>query len=324
MLPNFSYVRADSPEQAVRQLSSPVARVLAGGTDLLGCLRDGVLSAETLVSIGPIESLQGIESTTDGGLRIGALTTISQIAEHPVVRQRYAGLAEAAASVASPQLRNQGTLGGNLCQRPRCWYFRNDFDCARKGGDLCYAFDGENRYHAIFGGGSCVIVHPSDTAPALVALNAMARVLGREGQRAIPLERFFVLPDADPTNENVLREGDLLTELLLPPPQGNRRSSYRKIRERGAWDFALASVALALGLDEDRIVREPRIILGGVAPVPWRSAAAERALAGARLNAETAARAATAAAGGAQPLRQNGYKVELVRAMVEESLLELF
>lgn len=322
MLPNFSYVRAGSRKEALRQLSSPSARVLAGGTDLLGCLRDGVFGADTLVSIGRIGALHGIEETGDGGLRIGALTTIAEIATHDLIRQRYPGLAQAAASVASPQLRNQATLGGNLCQRPRCWYFRGEFDCARKGGKLCYAFDGENRYHAIFGGGSCFIVHPSDTAPALIALRAVVRVLGDDGERGIPLERFFVLPDQELQKENVLREGELVTELLLPAPAAGLRSSYRKVRERGAWDFALVSVALAARLEEGR-VRDPRVVLGGVAPVPWRSQAAEQAVAGAALTAESAARAGAAAAEGAEPLEQNGYKVELVRAAVEESLLAL-
>lgn len=322
MLPNFSYVRAGSRKEALRQISRPGSRLLAGGTDLLGCLRDGLFDANTLVSIGRIDALRGIERTGDGGLRIGALTTIAEIAAHDTVRERYPGLAQAAAVVASPQLRNQATLGGNLCQRPRCWYFRGDFPCARKGGDLCYAFDGENRYHALFGGGSCFIVHPSDTAPALTALNAVVRVLGEEGERGIPLERFFVLPEQDPYRENVLRDGELVTELLLPAPAPGLRSAYRKVRERGAWDFALVSVALAVRL-ESGVVNEPRIVLGGVAPVPWRSTAAERAIAGTALTAQSAARAAAAAAEGAQPLAQNGYKVELVRAVVEESLLAI-
>jgi len=322
MLPNFSYVRAGTPEEARRRLAAPGSRVLAGGTDLLGCLRDGVFGAGTLVSIGRIDSLRGIERTGDGGLRIGALATITEIAEHDLVRERYPGLAQAAASVASPQLRNQGTLGGNLCQRPRCWYYRGEFHCARKGGDLCYAFDGENRYHAIFGGGSCFIVHPSDTAPALVSLRAVVRVLGEEGERGIPLERFFVLPDQDLHRENVLREGELVTEVLVPPAGPGLASSYRKIRERGAWDFALASVAAAIRRDGG-VVREARLVLGGVAPAPWRAEAAERAIVGAALDSATAARAGAAAAEGAQPLEQNAYKVELVRAAVEESLLAL-
>jgi len=322
MLPNFCYVRAGSPEEARRRLSGSGSRVLAGGTDLLGCLRDRVFGADTLVSIGRIESLRGIEPTGDGGLRIGALTTIAEIAASDVVRERYPGLAQAAASVASPQLRNQATLGGNLCQRPRCWYYRGEFHCARKGGDLCYAFDGENRYHAVFGGAGCFIVHPSDTAPALISLRGVVRILGDEGERGIPLERFFVLPEQDLHHENVLRQGELVTEVLLPAPGPGLSSSYRKIRERGAWDFALASVAAAVRR-EGGVVREARLVLGGVAPAPWRSQEAERAIVGAPLTAETAARAGVAAAQGAQPLEQNGYKVELVRAAVEESLLAL-
>jgi xanthine dehydrogenase YagS FAD-binding subunit len=322
MQTGFSYVRVRSEEEAVERLSRPGARIHAGGTDLLGCLRDGVFAADTVVSISRLERLRGIARTDGGGLRIGALTTISEIAAHETVRADYPGLAGAAASVASPQLRNQGTLGGNLCQRPRCWYFRGEFDCAKKGGDFCFAANGENRYHAILGGGPCFIVHPSDTAPALIALGASIRLLGSDGVRELPLERFFVLPEQELRAENVLRRGEILTDVLLPAPAAGAHSSYRKVRERGAWDFALASVALALTLDSGRVSRA-RVVLGGVAPVPWRCEAAESAVRGERLTPEITGRAAAAASRGADPLDQNGYKLALVRAIVEESLLEL-
>ena len=322
MLPNFSYVRTQSVEEAVQHLSDSGARLYAGGTDLLGCLRDGVFSADKVVSLGGIEQLSGIRQARDGGLRIGALTPIAELASSPLLRERYPGLAQAAGDVASPQLRNQGTLGGNLCQRPRCWYYRGEFHCLKKGGTKCYAVEGENRYHAIFGGGPCHIVHPSDTAPALIALKASLTIEGRRGQRSLPAEEFFELPTFNLTGENVLLRGDILTEIVLPGETAGWKSSYRKVRERGAWDFALSSLALAVRLDGKR-VQEARAVLGGVAPIPWRSQAIEEAVTGKQIDSAIARQAAQAAVQGAEPLEQNGYKVALVRGIVEESLLAI-
>jgi xanthine dehydrogenase YagS FAD-binding subunit len=236
-----------------------------------------------------------------------------------MVQESYPGLAQAAADVASPQLRNQGTLGGNLCQRPRCWYFRGDFDCAKKGGEKCFAVEGENRYHAIFGGDPCYIVHPSDTAPMLLALGASLRIAGPNGGRTLRVEDFFVLPDENLEHENVLSPGEIVAEVLLPPPATGLVSSYRKIRERGAWDFALVSVALALQMSRSRVLAG-RVVFGGVAPVPWRSEAVEAAIVGQELSAGIVRAAAEAAVDGAEPLEQNGYKVPLLKAAVEESL----
>ncbi|MGB6642330.1 MAG: xanthine dehydrogenase family protein subunit M, partial [Thermoanaerobaculia bacterium] len=270
MLPNFAYVRPGSKQEALDHLGSEGTRIHAGGTDLLGCLRDEVFTADKVVSISGLEELEGIVRTTDGGLRIGALTTISEVAASDEVAASFSGLAQAAQDVASPQLRNQGTLGGNLCQRPRCWYFRGEFHCAKKGGDTCYAVEGENRYHAIFGGDPCYIVHPSDTAPMLVALGASVKIAGPGGEQTVALEDFFVLPDEELYKENVLQPGEMVTEIFVPPPPSGLVSSYRKARERGSWDFALASVALALRMSGKR-VEEARVVLGGVAPKPWRS-----------------------------------------------------
>jgi xanthine dehydrogenase YagS FAD-binding subunit len=322
MLRNFAYVRPQSKQEALGHLDSDGARIHAGGTDLLGCLRDEVFAADKVVSLGGLDELKRIARTTDGGLRIGALTTISEIAGSDEVTRDFPGLAQAAGEVASPQLRNQGTLGGNLCQRPPCWYYRGEFDCAKKGGDLCYAVEGENRYHAIFGGDPCYIVHPSDTAPMLVALGASAKIAGPAGERTVALENFFVLPEEELYKENVLQPGEMVTEILVPTPASGMVSSYRKVRERGSWDFALASVALAVRMTGKR-VDEARVVLGGVAPKPWRSTAAEAALAGQQLDAASARAAAEAAVAGAEPLEQNGYKVLLVKGIVEESLLAL-
>jgi len=320
MLPKIDYIRAKSMDDALRHLSSGDTRIHAGGTDLLGCLHDGVFTAGTIVSLHDINELRGIERTTDGGLRIGAMTTISEVATNIHVLSHYKGLAQAASEVAIPQLRNQGTLGGNLCQRPRCWYYRGDFDCAKKGGDTCFAFAGENAYHAIFGGGPCYIVHPSDIAPMLMALGALVRISGPNGNRSVAIADFFLLPKTALEKETVLEKGEIVTEVLLPSADSGLRSSYLKIRERGGWDFALAGVALAVRLAGERVV-ESRVVFSGVAPVPWRSRATEDAIQGQPLNAETASRAAAAAVKGAKPLAQNGYKVPLLQGAIEEILL---
>lgn len=322
MLPNFSYVRPTNLADAVRRLAVPGARVQSGGTDLLGCLRDGVFGADTVVSLSGVPDLGGIRRGLDGGLTIGAMTTLSEIAAHPEIGERYPTLAQGAAAAASPQLRNQGTIGGNICQRPRCWYFRGDFHCARKGGEKCFAVEGENQYHCIFGGDVCFIVHPSDTAPALVALEALVRIVGPSGSRSVPAEKFFILPTTDFTRENVLTTGEIVTEIVLPPQPRGTRGVYRKVRARGSWDFALTGAAVVATVAGGTVERA-RIVLSGVAPAPWRSPDAERTLVGKHLSARTARSAAAAAVKGAQPLSGNGYKMELLRGTVEEALLSL-
>ena len=322
MLPNFTYERPGSVKEALEHGSAAGAVLHAGGTDLLGCLRDGVFSAEKVVSLSGLDELRGMSVTRDGGLRIGALTTLAEVATDPLIAERYGALAQAAASAASPQLRNQGTIGGNICQRPRCWYFRGDWHCRRKGGDTCYAIAGENHHHSIFGGSGCYIVHPSDTAPALLALGASVRIASRSGSRLVPLESFFLLPADDIRRENVLKPGELVTEVLLPPVAPGTRSVYRKVRDRGAWDFALAGLAAVLMMSGDRVSRAS-LVLSGVAPKPWRAAEAERALTGNRLDADTIANVAAASVTDAQPLEHNGYKVTLVRGLVEETLRAL-
>jgi xanthine dehydrogenase YagS FAD-binding subunit len=231
-------------------------------------------------------------------------------------------LAEAAASVASPQLRNQGTIGGNLCQRPRCWYFRGDFHYRRKGGDTCFAETGENQFHAILGWDRCYIVHPSDTASALVALGARVTIAGPKGRRTIPLESFFVLPKVSILKENVLQPGEVVTEVLLDAPAPGLRSTYRKVRERGAFDFALAGAAIAVTLADGKVATA-RVVLSGVAAAPWRSAEAEKALAGKPLDNATVEAAAAAAVKDAVAIGKNEYKVAMVRGILEETLLGL-
>ena len=320
MLPKFTYARPTTLDTALRTLDErPSSRVHGGGTDLIGCLRDGVLSADTVVSLSSVAELGGIRTAADGSFRIGALTSVADVAADPTVADRYPGLAEAAASVASPQLRNQGTIAGNLCQKPRCWYYRGDFHCLRKGGELCYAFNGENQYHCIFGGELCYIVHPSDTAPMLAALGAVCRISGNGSSRSVPVAAFHVPPSEDPQRETVLEANEIVTEIVIPPPPAGMRSSYRKVRTRQVWDFAIAGVALALTFDGE-MVAKASVFLSGVAPVPWHATGVEAAITGKTLDGSTIAAAAKVAVEGAEPLSENGYKVDLVQGLVAEQL----
>jgi xanthine dehydrogenase YagS FAD-binding subunit len=322
MITGFSYLRAKSLKEAVSGLSQGNARVHAGGTDLLGCLRDQVFVTDVIVSISGLKELKGIRETPEGDLRIGALTTITEISESLVIRERYPALAQAAAGVASPQLRNQGTLGGNLCQKPRCWYYRGDFHCLRKGGDRCYAIAGENHYHCIFGGERCYIVHPSDTAPALAAYQAAVHIAGPADTRKVSIDHFFVSPSKDMTKETVLEKDEIVTEITLPPQPGGVKSSYRKVRARRSWDFALAGVALALRVTGGNVT-DVRIVLSGAAPIPWRSVDAEKALMGKVLDPDSIKRSAALSVSSAQPLNHNAYKIPLFRGMIEEELMNL-
>jgi xanthine dehydrogenase YagS FAD-binding subunit len=320
MMPHFSYVRPKTLQEAIQHLADEGAAVHGGGTDLLTCLRERIFDVRKVVSINGLPGLRGVAEAAGGGLRIGALTTITEVAEHPVIQERYAALAQGAAEVASPPLRNQGTIGGNLCQMPRCWYFRGDFHCLRKGGDTCYAALGENQFHAIFGSGDiCFIVHPSDTAPALAALNAELEIAGPGGKRTLPAAEFHVLPEDDVMRETWLEPGEIVTAVRLPPPPPGLKSAYRKVRARRSWDFALAGAALALQFDGDRVTAG-RVVLSGAAPVPWRSRAVEDAVIGKALDRQTIAAAAEAVVDGAEPLAKNAYKLPLFRGVIEDEL----
>ncbi len=320
MLPQFSYVRPDTIEEAITHLDRKGAAVHAGGTDLIGCLREGILHADTVVSLQGLEDCRGIRRTADGGLAIGALTTITEVAENPLVQQAYPGLARGAFEVASPQLRNQGTLGGNLCQKPRCWYYRGEFLCLRKGGSTCFALEGEHPFHAVFGHDLvCAITHPSDTAPPLASLEAAVEIIGPGGRRTVPVDRFHVMPKENPEAETVLEPGEVVTRIVLPKPEENLYSAYRKVRARRSWDFALAGVALALEMDADTVKRA-RVFLSGAAPVPWRSRSVEGAVTGRKLDDTTIQKAAEAVVEKADPLPGNTYKLDLFKGIIEEEL----
>lgn len=318
----FAYVNATNVEQAPSLLSGEWGEtmVIAGGTDLLGELKEYIETPAKVVNLKTIPGLDEIKADATG-LTIGALATLGEIAAHPTIQEHYTALAEAAASVASPQIRNVGTLGGNLGQRPRCWYYRNaEIICLKKGGDMCYAVDGLSKYHAIFGGGPVYIVHPSDTAPALIALGAAVKIIGPEGERTMPLEEFFILPDINPQRENVLEPNEVVAEVHVPKPTANTKSLYLKARERGSFDFALSSVAAAFEMNGSTC-RGASIVLGGVAPIPWRSNEAEAALNGERITAAVAKRAGSEAVKNAEPLNDNGYKVALTQNLVSRAVM---
>ena len=320
----FKLVQAQSVSNACELLASGDGhtRLIAGGTDLLAEIKEGVVQPQTLVGIDGIPELHEYAMTRQG-LSLGALTPLVRIERDPEIARRYPALAQAARSIATPQIRNVGTLGGNLCQRPRCWYYRSPlFDCRKKGGDACFAADAGNKYHAILGGGSCPMVHPSDMAVALISLRAEVKLAGPHGGRTMPLERFFVGPDQNIKAENVLEAGELLTQAVLPAPSAAHRGVYLKAKERQAYDFALASVALVLDVSDD-IVRDARLTLGGVAPVPFRCVAVEEALSGVRATAVDLTAMGDLAVRDARPLKDNGFKVALAASLVRQALASL-
>jgi xanthine dehydrogenase YagS FAD-binding subunit len=326
----FEWANATTISEAVELLkSAPVgsdvdeaARPIAGGQDLLTTMKDYTSRPSRVVNLKSIRGLDGIQGNAKKGLTIGALVTLTQLEEHSVVRASFPGLAEAAHSIATPQIRNLGTVGGNLCQRPRCWYFRlEEVICLKKGGSECYAADGENKYNAIFGGGPSYIVHPSDLAPMLVALGASVSVVGAEGKRVIPLDKFFTLPsEGSIRRENVLRNDEIITHIQVPASPVAARSTYLKFKERESMDFALASVAVAVQLAANKTTAKVALVLGGVAPIPWRASLAEKFLVGKTLSKEVLAEAATLALRGAQPLEKNAYKVPLTQTLVRRAL----
>jgi xanthine dehydrogenase YagS FAD-binding subunit len=320
----FQFVEARSITEAARWLDADSSqhRLIAGGTDLLGEVKEGVVRPTALVSIATLLELRGVAATSEG-LRLGALTTLAELERNPDIAQGYPALAQAVASVATPQIRNVGTLGGNLCQRPRCWYYRSAaFDCRKKGGAVCYAASDYNKYHAIFGGRDCYIVHPSDVAVALVSLQAEVAIAGTKGARRLPIEDFFVGPERNILSETVLQPGEILTHVSLPRPSPGSRGVYLKVRERQTEDFALASVALVVDVS-DGLVRDARITLGGVAPIPWRARDAEDALRGAHVERVEPEAIGELAVQGARPLRDNGFKVALTSSLVGRAVRTL-
>ncbi|HVX42049.1 MAG TPA: xanthine dehydrogenase family protein subunit M [Gemmatimonadaceae bacterium] len=319
----FLYRRAASRDDAADLLAQPGAMALGGGTDLLPAVADQIARPDLLVDLRAVPDSDAVTLLADGTLRLGASCTIAQIAAHAVVRERHPALADACGMVGTPALRNMGTLGGNLCQRPRCWYFRRAIPCLKNGGPSCPAVHGENQYLAILDGGPCHVVHPSDPAVALTALDARVEIGMAGGGREVPIADFFVLPSARLDSETVLEPGAFVTAVLVPPEAAGGAQRYHKLMQREAWDFALVSLAACRRADGD-----VRLVLGGVAPRPWRvSSSVEEDVAagaaGAGLDDDTIATLAERALYDAAPLSGNGYKVELAAALLRQAIREL-
>src|SRR5438477_3219181 len=329
----FEWMSPGTVAEAVSALKSApaasdlddAARPIAGGQDLLTTMKDYITRPVRVVNLKGIRGLDKIEANGKGGLRIGALVTLAQLEENTIVRRNFPGLSEAAHSVGTQQIRNLGTVGGNLCQRPRCWYFRlEEVVCLKKGGSECYAATGENKYHAIFGGGPSYIVHPSDLAPMLLALGASVSVVGPGGRRAIALDKFFTLPaDGNLRRENVLQNDEIITAVQVPASKFAANSTYLKFKERDSMDFAMSAVAAAVAMSATKTVTDARIVLGGVAPIPWRVAKAEAALVGKTMSTDLLVNVAGIALQGAEPLAKNGYKIPLTQTLVRRALAKI-
>jgi xanthine dehydrogenase YagS FAD-binding subunit len=312
----FTYRRAATFAEAAKLLGDADKQALGGGTDLLVLLEEGLASPATLVDLRSARDSSTITELPGGGLRISAAARIEDIARHPGVRRRFPALGEACAVVGSPALRHMGTIGGNLCQRPRCWYYRRGIPCLKSGGLGCPAFDGENQYHAILDGGPCYIVHPSDPAVALSALDADVEITGPDGTSTVPITRFYVLPSDRLDHETVLRTGEIISAIIIPGTFSGGPQMYRKLMQRAAWDFALVSVAAARQRDG-----AVRLVLGGVAPRPWRvPESVEEDVASGGLDEDSIAALAERALLDARPLAKNGYKVALASSLLRDAM----
>jgi xanthine dehydrogenase YagS FAD-binding subunit len=329
-LPSLEHISVKSLDEAVSCLRKygEKARIMAGGTDLLGLMKDRVEGPAlripgVLVNVKTISEMNGITDDEEGGLRIGASVTLNRLEASDLIRQKFPVLSEAARQVGTTQLRNMGTIGGNICQRPQCMYFRHPhFPCYKKGGTTCYAVTGEHRdYHGILRNGKCVMAHPSDMAPALMALKGKAVIKGSDGTKEIPLEDFFLGPDS--CVETALKPDELLTAVQVPIQEANTRQLFLKHRIRHSSDFALSSVATVAQI-LDGVCQGIRIVLGGVAPFPYLASKAEEMVRGKRLTEKLISRAARTALEGARPLRMNRYKVDLTKALVGRALTSIW
>jgi xanthine dehydrogenase YagS FAD-binding subunit len=316
---SFTFVDCTTVNEALDHLKGD-AVAKAGGIDLLDLMKDGVLTPPTLVNIRQVKSLHGIE-TTSQGLSIGPLTTLAQIAGHPVIQKQYTALSDAAGHAATPQVRNMATVGGNLVQKQRCWYYRSaEFNCLRKGGDTCYAQKGENQYHAVMNNDICAMVSPSSTAVPLMALGALVEITSQKGKRTVPLNEFYFKPEDNLLQETVVSPDELITRILVPAPRPGTRSAYQKYGEKESFDWPLADAGVVLVMDGDTC-SSASIVLGAAAPTPIHATAAEALLRGKTLDEATARAAGAAAMKGATPLAQNGYKVQLLSTVIYRTIL---
>ncbi len=321
---NFKYSQPQTLQEASGILikNSTISVPFSGGTDVLGLLKDDIITPEIIVNLKKIQGLNTIKYSPGKGLEIGALVTLTDIAEHPVIQNKYTILSDAAKEVATPQFRNVGTLGGNICQRPRCFYFRGDFHCLRKGGDICYAADGNNKYHCILGGGPCFIVHPSDTAVALLALNAKVSIFSNDKMKQIPLSEFFVLPEKNHTKENILESGEIIEKIIIPDLPSNTKSTYIKFKERHVWDFAVVSVGSVI-LKNSAGIKSGSIAFGGVAPIPWQNEIVNKKLSGLTINDDSLSKLADEMFKNAYALEMNSYKIPLAKNLMKRILTDL-
>jgi xanthine dehydrogenase YagS FAD-binding subunit len=313
----FEWANATSVDQALGAATDG-SSFKAGGVDLLDLMKDGITSPTRLVNIRQISGLDQI-SEDEKGLHIGPLATLTQIEEHPAIQKKYAALSQAAARIATPQIRNMATVGGNLVQRPRCWYFRSeDFHCRKKGGTHCFAQDGENDYHAIFDNRVCAIIHPSGMAVPLVALNGRVEITTKKGKREVALEEFFVSPVHDVRRENILEPGELITAIIVPATDA--QTAYYKLGEKESFDWPIADVAVALMMQGSRC-RQANIVLGGAAPYPYRAKTAEAKLNNTEITEDAARAAAEADMANAMPLEKNAYKIPIFEAIIRRTIL---
>ena len=317
----FAFVDCKTVDQALGQLGDG-AIVKAGGIDLLDLMKEDIISPPRLVNIRNVDSLRGITISTDG-LHLGPLSTLSEIASHPEIQRSYSALADAAGHAATPQIRNMATLGGNIMQRPRCWYFRSsDFDCKKKrgGSDECHAHDGENQYHAIMNNSTCAMVHPSSTAVSLLGMDAQVELTSKRGKRMVAMGEFYVPPEKSVVNETVVQPGELITSILVPAPEPGTRSAYQKYGEKESFDWPIADAGVVLVMDGARC-RKASVVLGVAAPTPIRSKEAEAFLIGKTIDEATARAAGKAAMLHATPLSQNGYKTQLFETAIYRTVL---
>jgi xanthine dehydrogenase YagS FAD-binding subunit len=317
----FAFVDCKTVDQALGQLGDG-AMVKAGGIDLLDLMKEDIISPPRLVNIRNVDSLRGITISTDG-LHLGPLSTLSEIASHPEIQRSYSALADAAGHAATPQIRNMATLGGNIMQRPRCWYFRSsDFDCKKKrgGSDECHAHDGENQYHAIMNNSTCAMVHPSSTAVSLLGMDAQVELTSKRGKRMVAMGEFYVPPEKSVVNETVVQPGELITSILVPAPEPGTRSAYQKYGEKESFDWPIADAGVVLVMDGARC-RKASVVLGVAAPTPIRSKEAEAVLIGKTIDEATARAAGKAAMLHATPLSQNGYKTQLFETAIYRTVL---
>jgi xanthine dehydrogenase YagS FAD-binding subunit len=318
---NFEYALPESIGKAIEYLQVPGARLKAGGIDLLDMMKEELIAPKRLVSIRDMEDLRFLKKADNGDLHIGAAITLSELAAHKELNGACKALAQAAGRVATPQIRNAATLGGNLCQRPRCWYFRSaDFHCLRKGGDECFAQDGENQFHAILGNSDgCIIVHPSGTAVALMALQAKLLITNGKEEKEVPVEEFFVTPAQNIQHENILEPGELITTVIIPADMMSGSSDYHKQMEKDSFDWPLADVAVTIKKSGNTCTGA-RIVLGSAAPVPWRVEKAEQVLINVTIDKEKARQAAGIAMEDAEPFELNRYKIPIFKTVIYRTI----